>query len=119
MIAQAATGGQPITAVTMSVSPPPPTVDDSHLAWLALRTLLAEPVLGLAAGIATRLALDSATMAVTVAVVVTTVLAGADAARTRAPVIPWALGAAATTALSAVLLVAIVAVFSCASSGCF
>ena len=49
----------------------------------------------------------------------TGLLAAADAARSGAPPLPWALGAAATAALSAVLLVAIVAVFSCASRGCF
>lgn len=103
----------------MSVSPPPPTVDDTHLAWLALRALLAEPVLGLIAGFGALLTDGSRALAVAVAVLVTARLAGADAARTRAPVIPWALGAAATAGLSAALLVAIVAVLHCASSGCF
>jgi hypothetical protein len=103
----------------MPGSPPPPTVDDSHLAWLALRALLAAPVLGLIAGLAVLLSTRDTANAVGVAVLVTGALAGVDAARSGAPPVPWALGAAATAGLSAVLLVAIVAVFSCASTGCF
>lgn len=110
---------EPITAVAMTGSPPPPTVDDSHLAWLALRALLAAPVLGLTAGLALLLSRGGTGLAIGAAVLVTAVLAALDAARSGAPPVPWALGAAATAGLSAVLLTAIVAVFSCASSGCF
>jgi hypothetical protein len=117
--AQADTHAQPITAVAMTGSPPPPTVDDSHLAWLALRALLAEPVLGLACGLAVLLAGGGTALAVATAVLVTALMAAGDAVRSGAPPVPWALGAAATAGLSAALLTAIVAVFSCAASGCF
>jgi hypothetical protein len=116
---QADTDARPITAVAMTGSPPPPTVDDSHLAWLALRALLAEPVLGLAGGLAVLLAGGGAALAVAAAVLVTGLLAAIDAARSGAPPVPWALGAAACAGVSAALLTAIVAVLRCASSGCF
>ena len=103
----------------MTGSPPPPTVDDSHLAWLALRALLAAPVLGLTVGLALLVARGGAGLAIASAVLITALLAAVDAARSGAPPVPWALGAAATAGLSAALLTGIVAVFSCASTGCF
>ena len=93
--------------------------DDSRIAWLALRG--AVPRAGPRARRRPRRPLTGGGMAVAVAVADARHRGarGRDATRTRiATASRWALGAAATAALSAGLLVAIGVVFSCAATGC-